>query len=61
MVAVSKDLRFDKEEKYNVWAVAVGSIPNPTSGRILSILIGNVRVLLVADNPKTPMIIAVKR
>lgn len=31
MAAVSKDLRFDNEEKYSVWAIAVGIKPNPSS------------------------------
>jgi len=37
IVAVSKDFRFDKEEKYSVWAIAVGNMPKPTSGRAIAI------------------------
>ena len=38
IVAVSKDFRFDKEEKYKVCAIAVGSIPKPKSGRMNSVV-----------------------
>ena len=37
IVAVSKDFRFDKEEKYSVWAIAVVNMPKPTSGMAIAI------------------------
>ena len=34
-VDVSNDLRLDKDEKYNVCAIAVGKSPKPTKGSAL--------------------------
>lgn len=59
IVAVSKDFRFDKEEKYSVWAIAVGNMPKPTSGRTIAVSVGNVKILFVAGMLKTPTIMAV--
>lgn len=59
IVAVSKDFRFDKEEKYSVWAIAVGNMPKPTSGRIIAVSVGNVKILFVAGMLNTPTITAV--
>ena len=59
IVAVSKDFRFDKEEKYSVWAAAVGSKPKPTSGRIISASFGNAKILFAAGMLKTPTMTAV--
>lgn len=41
IVAVSNDLKLDREEKYSVWAIAVGSSPKPISGRIVAGRNGN--------------------
>lgn len=36
MVAVSKDFKLESEEKYKVWAAAVGRTPKPIRGRSVS-------------------------
>jgi len=59
IVAVSKDFRFDKEEKYRVCAIAVGIIPKPIKGNKISVPIGIAKVLPVVDNPKKATIMAV--
>jgi len=61
IVAVSKDFRFDKEEKAKVRATAVGKTPSPINGRRLSKVVGNSKVLYTTANPKTPTIIAVRK
>lgn len=61
MVAVSKDFRFDKEEKYNVCANAVGIMPKPTKGSKVSMLAGNCRALLVAGKLMAATTAAVSR
>ncbi|MEM3788243.1 MAG: hypothetical protein QXN95_00035 [Candidatus Bathyarchaeia archaeon] len=61
IVAVSKDFRFDREENAKVRATAVGKTPNPISGRRLSIVVGNPKVLFIKANPKTLTIIAARK
>jgi hypothetical protein len=61
MVAVSKDFKFDKEEKYRVCAIAVGNIPKPNSGRMIAVPVGIVNVLHVVAKPKAPTKMAVNK
>jgi hypothetical protein len=60
MVAVSKDFKFDKEEKYRVCAIAVDNIPKPKSERMIAAVYGTAKVWLAAK-PKAPTIMAVNK
>ena len=60
IVAVSNDLRFDREEKYNVCATAVGSKPSPSNGSTASSLLGKVKTTFPPSRLATPAIIVVE-
>lgn len=60
-VAVSNDFKFDNEEKYSVWAIAVGSIPKPNMASMASELAGRTGIPLVTGTLRIPTTIAVNR
>ncbi len=61
MVAVSKDFRFEREEKYRVCDIAVGIKPKPISGRMISIVVGIAKVFPVVGMMRMPASRAAKK
>lgn len=60
MVAVSKDLRFDRDEKYNVCAIAVGSKPSPNIESIVPSCVGKVKTVFPPTRLRAPATTAAK-